>query len=39
MSANYIPVAEGSMSYIKELVVQCEEAGIYVSLEQCRKKS
>lgn len=38
-SPNYVPVAEGSMTYIKELVSQCEQAGIDVSLDQCREKS
>lgn len=36
---NYVPVAEGSMDYIKQLVAQCADAGIDVSLDQCRKKS
>lgn len=34
-----VMVAEGSMDYIKGLVAQCEEAGIDVSLDRCRKKS
>jgi hypothetical protein len=35
----FVAVAEGSMSYIKELVQQCERAGIVVSLDRCRSKS
>jgi hypothetical protein len=34
-----VMVAEGSMSYIKELVARCEERGIDVSLDRCRQKT
>jgi len=39
MSDRFVTVAEGSMSYIKELVSQCQEAGLVVSMDRCRKKS
>lgn len=34
-----VRVAQGSLSYIKELVQRCEEADIAASLEPCREKS
>lgn len=34
-----VKVAEGSMSYIKDLVAQCQAAGIEASLDRCTKKS
>lgn len=39
MSERFVSVAEGSMSYIKELVGKCEQAGITASLDRCRKKT
>jgi hypothetical protein len=34
-----IKVAEGSMSYIKDLVSQCRQVGIDASLDRCNRKS
>lgn len=39
MSEELVSVAEGSMNYIKELVVQCQQSGIEVSMDRCRTKS
>ena len=39
MSERFVPVAQGSIDYIKELIERCEQIGIEVSLDQCRKKS
>lgn len=39
MSERYVKVAEGSLSYIKELMSRAREHDIDASLEQCRKKS
>lgn len=38
-SERYVPVAQGSIEYIKELIERCEARGIEVSLDRCRKKS
>ena len=34
-----VKVAEGSMSYIKDLVAQCQKVGIDASMDRCQKKS
>lgn len=39
MSESLVKVAEGSMSYIKDLVAQCQGAGIDASMDRCKKKS
>ncbi len=39
MSDRFVTVAEGSMSYIKELVAQCEQSGIAASMDRCREKT
>jgi hypothetical protein len=39
MSEQYVAVAQGPISYIKELIERCEAAGIDVSLDRCKKKS
>lgn len=34
-----VKVAEGSLNYIKDLVSQCQDAGIDASMDRCTKKS